>query len=300
MRNNKMKIGLVLGGGGGKGAYELGVWKALTELGINKYINFFSGTSIGAFNAALFAQENMEIAEELWKEVSLEKLIPLNKLEILKKGIGLIIGGKNLNISKKYLSQKAEEGSVSKEGAIELIDKYIDINKIKSSGKICYATCTELPDFKVKYFNLSEYDENICKDIIIASSSLPLIYEPTEVNNIKYMDGAICDNLPVQPLYGEGCNIIIVVSLSRENKVNRALYPKTKIIEIYSKNLNENVINGTLNLDEEAKKNRIKEGYLDAMNILLPIIDMTKYIVEVEEKEKNPLLYKVYKGISKK
>lgn len=295
-----MKIGLVLGGGGGKGAYELGVWKALTELGINKYINFFSGTSIGAFNAALFAQENMEIAEELWKEVSLEKLIPLNKLEILKKGIGLIIGGKNLNLSKKYLSQKAEEGSVSKEGAIELIDKYIDINKIKSSGKICYATCTELPDFKVKYFNLSEYDENICKNIIIASSSLPLIYEPTEVNNIKYIDGAICDNLPVQPLYGEGCNIIIVVSLSRENKVNRSLYPKAKIIEIYSKNLNENVINGTLNLDEEAKKNRIKEGYLDAMNTLLPIIDMTKYIIEVEEKEKNPFLYKVYKGISKK
>ena len=295
-----MKIGLVLGGGGGKGAYELGVWKALTELGINKYINFFSGTSIGAFNAALFAQENIEIAEELWNEVSLEKLIPLNKLEILKKGIGLIIGGKNLNISKKYLSQKAEEGSVSKEGAIELIDKYIDINKIKSLGKVCYATCTELPDYKVKYFNLSEYDENICRDIIIASSSLPLIYEPTEVNNIKYMDGAICDNLPVQPLYGEGCNIIIVVSLSRENKVNRALYPKAKIIEIYSKNLNENVINGTLNLDEEAKKNRIKEGYLDTMNILLPIIDMTKYIVEVEEKEKNPLLYKVYKGIIKK
>jgi len=295
-----MKIGLVLGGGGGKGAYELGVWKALTELGINKYINFFSGTSIGAFNAALFAQENIEIAEELWKEVSLEKLIPLNKLEILKKGIGLIIGGKNLNLSKKYLSQKAEEGSVSKEGAIELIDKYIDIKKIKSSGKICYATCTELPDFKVKYFNLSEYDENIGRDIIIASSSLPLIYEPTEVNNIKYMDGALCDNLPVQPLYGEGCNIIIVVSLSRENRVNRALYPKTKIIEIYSKNLNENVINGTLNLDEEAKKNRIKEGYLDTMDILLPIIEMTKYIVKVDEEEKNPFLYKVYKGISKK
>ena len=295
-----MKIGLVLGGGGGKGAYQLGVWKALTELGINQYINFFSGTSIGAFNAALFAQENVEIAEELWKEVSLEKLIPLNKLEILKKGIGLIIGGKNLNISKKYLSQKAEEGSVSKEGAMELIDKYIDINKIKSLGKVCYATCTELPDFKVKYFNLSEYDENICKDIIIASSSLPLIYEPTDVNNIKYIDGAICDNLPVQPLYGEGCNIIIVVSLSKENRVNRALYPNTKIIEIYSKNLNENVINGTLNLDEEAKKNRIKEGYLDTINILLPIIDMTKYIVEVEAKEKNPFLYKVYKGILKK
>ena len=50
-----MKIGLVLSGGGGKGAYELGVWKALKELNLNKYISVFSGTSIGAFNAALFA-----------------------------------------------------------------------------------------------------------------------------------------------------------------------------------------------------------------------------------------------------
>lgn len=295
-----MKIGLVLGGGGGKGAYELGVWKALTELGINKYINFFSGTSIGAFNAVLFAQENLEMAEELWKEVSLEKLIPLNKLEIFKKGIGLIIGGKNLNLSKKYLNQKEEEGSVSKEGAIELIDKYIDIKKVKELGKICYATCTELPDFNIKYFNILEYDESISRDIIIASSSLPLIYEPTEINNVKYIDGGICDNLPVQPLYGEGCNIIIVVSLSKENRVNRALYPKAKIIEIYSENLNENIINGTLNLDEEAKKNRIKEGYLDTMNIFEPIIEMIKYIIQLDEKEKNPFLYKVYKGISKK
>ena len=295
-----MKIGLVLGGGGGKGAYELGVWKALTELGINKYIKFFSGTSIGAFNAVLFAQENLKMAEELWKEVSLEKLIPLNKIEILKRGIGLIIGGKNLNLSKKYLNQKEEEGSVSKEGAIELIDKYIDIKKVKELGKICYATCTELPDFKVKYFNILEYDESIGRDIIIASSSLPLIYEPTEINNIKYIDGGVCDNLPIQPLYGEGCNIIIVVSLSRDNRVNRSLYPKAKIIEIYSQNLNENIINGTLNLDEEAKKNRIKEGYLDTMNIFEPIIEMIKYIIQVDEKEKNPFLYKVYKGISKK
>ena len=40
-----MKLGLVLSGGGGKGAYELGVWKALKELNLNKYISVFSGSS---------------------------------------------------------------------------------------------------------------------------------------------------------------------------------------------------------------------------------------------------------------
>ena len=44
-----MKIGLVLAGGGGKGAYELGVWKALKQLNLTKYISVFSGTSIEGF-----------------------------------------------------------------------------------------------------------------------------------------------------------------------------------------------------------------------------------------------------------
>ena len=53
-----MKIGLVLAGGGGKGAYELGVWKALQKLGICEYISVFSGASVGAFNALLFAMND--------------------------------------------------------------------------------------------------------------------------------------------------------------------------------------------------------------------------------------------------
>ena len=87
-----MKIGLVLSGGGGKGAYELGVWKALKDLGVDRYIDVFSGTSIGAFNAVLFAQDNLEAAEALWEEVTIEKLIPISKLDLLKRGIGLVIG----------------------------------------------------------------------------------------------------------------------------------------------------------------------------------------------------------------
>jgi NTE family protein len=51
----KGKIGLVFSGGGGKGAYEIGVWKAFKEYGIDKYVCAVSGTSVGALNAALFA-----------------------------------------------------------------------------------------------------------------------------------------------------------------------------------------------------------------------------------------------------
>ncbi len=82
---NIMKVGLVLSGGGGKGAYELGVWKALVEMKLDKYIEVISGTSIGAFNAALFAQGDMDNAQALWDEVTMEKLVPMTKMDLLKK-----------------------------------------------------------------------------------------------------------------------------------------------------------------------------------------------------------------------
>lgn len=292
-----MKIGLVLSGGGGKGAYELGVWKALKELKIDKYIEVFSGTSIGAFNAILFAQDSLEKAEALWEEVTMDKIVPISKFDLLKRGIGLFIGSKNINFAKKYMNQKIYEGAVSKDGAKEIIDKYLDIDCVKEKEKICYAACTELPDFNVKYFKINDYDVDLGKEIIIASASLPLIYEATDIMGGKYIDGGIADNTPIQPVYGEGCDIIIVVLLSRESRIDRSLYPNTNIIELYPRNLNESVINGTLNLDEEAKRNRIKEGYDDTIRSLEPILKMAEYKIMIEEKEEFPRLFNIYSYI---
>ena len=72
-----MKIGLVLAGGGARGSYQIGVWKALIELGIDKYIEVISGTSIGAINAMLFQQNSYEMAEEFWLKVRSEQMLPI-------------------------------------------------------------------------------------------------------------------------------------------------------------------------------------------------------------------------------
>lgn len=71
--NNKM--GLVLSGGGGKGAYEIGVWKYLVEVGIDKDIEYVSGTSVGALNAALFAGSTYEKAESIWNNITRDQIL---------------------------------------------------------------------------------------------------------------------------------------------------------------------------------------------------------------------------------
>lgn len=294
-----MKIGLVLAGGGGKGAYELGVWKALDELKLTKYITVFSGTSIGAFNSVLFAMNDMKKADELWEEVTMDKLVPISKSELIKRGIGLYIGGKNLQLAKKFLNYKLEHGAIANDGAIEVVEKYLDFNKIKENNKICYAACTKLSDFSAKYFKINEFDEEIGKKIVLASASLPLIYDCTEVLGEKYIDGGIADNIPIQPVYGENCNIIIVVLLSKEVQVDRTLYPNSKLIVISPENLDENTITGTLNLNTDAKRIRIIEGYNDTINKLEPIKELFEYISKEEEERKNPILYKTYKWLRK-
>ena len=61
------KTAFVLSGGGSRGAYEIGVWKALKELGVE--IDMVFGTSVGAINGAMVAQDEPELAEKLWKQM---------------------------------------------------------------------------------------------------------------------------------------------------------------------------------------------------------------------------------------
>ena len=68
-----MKMAIVLGGGGSKGAYQIGAWRALKELGI-KY-DIITGTSIGAFNGAMMVQGDFEKALALWREIDIDKVI---------------------------------------------------------------------------------------------------------------------------------------------------------------------------------------------------------------------------------
>ena len=242
---------------------------------------------------------DMKKADELWEEVTMDKLVPISKSELIKRGIGLYIGGKNLQLAKKFLNYKLEHGAIANDGAIEVVEKYLDFNKIKENNKICYAACTKLSDFSAKYFKINDFDEETGKKIVLASASLPLIYDCTEVLGEKYIDGGIADNIPIQPVYGENCNIIIVVLLSKEAQVDRTLYPNSKLIVISPENLDENTITGILNLNTDAKRMRIIEGYNDTINKLEPIKELFEYISKEEEERKNPILYKTYKWLRK-
>lgn len=69
------RVGLVLCGGGFKGAYQIGVWKALREIGFQKF-DVIAGSSVGALNAVLVANGDVEAAERVWQEINVMQWEP--------------------------------------------------------------------------------------------------------------------------------------------------------------------------------------------------------------------------------
>lgn len=134
---------------------------------------------------------------------------------------------------KKYLPILFKGGTLSREG-LENILKKIDFNKIKNLNINGYATCTSIPEIRAKYFKFNENSTEDIKNILYATSAVPLIYDSAIINNVSYLDGGIVDNVPIQPVYGEGCDVIIVVKLSVDSYIDIEKYPNTKIIEINS------------------------------------------------------------------
>ena len=247
---SKYEWGLVLNGGGGKAAYQVGVLKALFEHKINDYITAVSGTSSGSLNMILFVNDDFETAKAAWDSVEKEDF---------------------LEISPDMIDFK--EGLVSREGLISIFDRYIDFEKIRTSDKTMYATVSDYGENDcqkgvAKYYRLNYKSESDIKKILIASSALPIIYEPVIIDGHVCRDGGLTDNMPINPLYIEGIRHFIVVGLSDSTEINKEKYPGAEFLLIHPGKSIGNFFNGTLDFSRCGIETRMELGYLDAIREL--------------------------------
>lgn len=133
---------LVLAGGGAKGAYQVGVWKAMTELGISKDVQVISGTSVGGINAALFASvRDPRQIELLWLH-SMGDVMAVNKdkvREVLQEGIGDF--GNALSSRERFIEEaKAKDASRLGVGVDELPDDVVGEIKKKANRGLWIST----------------------------------------------------------------------------------------------------------------------------------------------------------------
>lgn len=245
------EYGLVLGGGGGKGAYQVGVWKALTEYGIAQKITSISGASVGGLNAALFASESLERIEKLWIEEVPVSLV--NENEII---------------------------SITQTGLAKLID---DVNISSITNCLyprIYVDAVRDSDWELCYFELNQYQDIDIKQLLLATSAVPLLCDKVFFENDYYFDGGglglniIGNNVPWEPIEGLSVDpkfnvdTIIIVFLKDYYLDYDNLIPGCKVIPIIPSSWLGGLLLGTTNFNREYIKNLIDLGYKDTVKIL--------------------------------
>lgn len=255
-----MKIGVVFEGGGGKGSYQIGAWKAIHDIGIEPYITCVSGTSVGALNAALFYKGNYQLAEEIWTGISNEDILFEKNIDDFNNGDCLF--------SQKKLA--------------ELIEMGIKGNYKNRICKKCYVTCRYRDKSEYKFFELSNlYDIELKKRILLASSAIPILFESIEIDGEWFVDGgANGENIPVQPLANENVDCIVVIHLS--NKPANIRNYKGYVLEVFpSKNLG-GIFDGTLDFDNKSVQERMELGYQDTKLALVDLAQLCHSSRKVE------------------
>ena len=263
--NKKQKIGLVLGGGGGKGAYQIGVWKALREYKIDKYITYVSGTSIGSLNSLLFITGNLDNAIDVWANITKETALT-------KKSVKDIFSKKSL---------------YSRDGFIDLAEKNVDFEKISKSKIKSFVTATPVSK------NVEGAPTNFCLNgknkeeilrYVLASSAIPVVFEPVVINGIKYRDGYMVDNNPVRVLKDQGCKLIFVVPLKEYSNAYESADENTLIIDFVSPYNDYGIIDGTLDFDSDRAKMRMNHGYELAKQLVNKLIDEGVIAITLRQK----------------
>ena len=250
---------VILAGGGAKGAYQIGAWKALVEEKIP--IKAAAGASVGALNAAFIGQDDLESAERLWENVSIEKVVDIPE-KLIKDG--------RIHLSKDVLTDPKIITSAWKKGILldstplkQLIETHLNEEKIRKRNFDLGVITVNRSELKPEEIFLSDIDPGMLKNYLLASSALPVFKSP-EIKGKKYLDGAFYDNIPFQMMKNRGYRRFIIIDISGLG-VNRK--PDITGTEtIYIKNSID--IGGILDFNPgELKTNRLL-GYLDTHKIL--------------------------------
>ena len=248
----KKEYALILAGGGTRGAYQVGAWKALKDLEIN--VKAVMGTSIGSLNGALILQDDVEAMIDLYKNMEITSMMEINeKVDTSRNLFDL----KNL---KPLLSEYISHKGINNEPLRKTINKYVDVEKIYKSkmdfGLVTYSLDNKAP--------LQLYKEQISKDefvdFLLASSCLP-IFKAQKIGNFEYVDGAFYDNIPINMAIEKGYKNIIVIDINGTG-FNRRLVDKNVYLKVISP---KEKLGGTMNFNKDRMKKNMALGYLDTM-----------------------------------
>ena len=268
--------GLVLEGGGAKGAYHIGALKALEELNIE--IEAVAGTSIGAMNGAMFVQGKLDLAYDYWYNISSSKVLDIED-KYISELLNFSINPNNLsyfiNKAKEVFQNRGLDNSFLK----DILYNNIDEKSLRES-EIDFAVVTlSLSDLRPLELFLEDIPQGKLIDYIMASSYLPA-FKMQRIDGKILIDGGFYENLPINTLVNRGYNKIIAIRTYGLGNIGKKVDKDKEIIFI---NPSEE-LGRMLNFDQENARKNIKMGYYDTMKYFKNLSG-SKYYLNIKEEE---------------
>lgn len=247
-----MKRAIVLGGGGSKGAYQIGAWRALRELGIE--YDIITGTSIGACNGALMVQRDYERALELWQSIDIDKVV-LNGLN-LRTDLSYYMehSDKLLGFLKTYTNNKGMDTTPF----VNLLGRFIDRERFFASSVDYGLVSVRFPSMQPILKCKDSIPKAQLQDWIMASCSCFPAFPIYEIEGEGYIDGGYYDNLPISLAFRLGAQEIIAIALNPKphaytnHPLVRCIQPRERL-------------GGMLDFDSDMIRTHIQLGYLDTL-----------------------------------
>lgn len=272
------EYGVVLEGGGAKGAYQIGVWKAMQECGVK--IKGVSGVSVGALNGAMICMGDYENAEKIWENISYSQVMNVNdvQMESLMKG-----NLKDLDLGQvtKQAAEILTDGGFDVGPLKEMIEEFLDEEKIKNSEVEFVLGTLWLSKMKEVEITAQDAPEGYLKDYLLASAYFPA-FKIEKIHGRTYVDGGIINNIPVDLLMKRGYKNIIVIRIYGLGLAKRIKIPKdVNIIEIAPRVSLGNI----LEFDRKRSRNNLKIGYFDGMRTFRGLEGKIYYLDETGDEE---------------
>lgn len=239
-----MKTGLVLSGGGARGAYQVGVLKAIGDLRPKNAHNPFaviSGTSSGAINAVALASSanNFRLAvkkvERLWNSLHVDNIYHAGRRDItysLLRLIGSLFNegaGRSRPVAlldntplRELLESRVRFANIQRRIDAGYLDAVAVTATGYSSGE-CTTFFQGLPELK-EWSRLRHAGRPTDLSVahMLASSAIPTIFPPEKLGNEYFGDGALRQLSPLSPALRLGANRLMVIGVSGNHRAHPA------------------------------------------------------------------------------
>ncbi len=265
------EYGLVLEGGGAKGAYQIGAWQALREEGVK--IRGISGVSVGALNGALICMDDPDKAREIWENISYSQVMDVDdaKMDSIVRG-----DLKNINLNEvvqdglKLIREKGMDVTPLK----NLIARVCDEEVIRNSPIDLYIVTYSLSDHQLLDINVKDVPDGLIGDMLLASAYLPT-FKREPLHGKRYIDGGVQDRVPLDSLIKRGYHDIIVLRIYGFGVEKRIKIPEDVQVTDIAPRKN---LGGVLEFDSARSRRNMKLGYYDAKRVIYGLAGSEYYL----------------------